>query len=149
MSNLLDYLPCYFIVEAQLLWIFVGTPLPMNFNPQRIIKFVFNYRHFVIHKLSTKLCFCEPLKNEHSLIFAISLTKFKWFQSIRHMSLQELICSDLIDRSETNSTIEFRNVDLQKACINLLLTTLCLPLHFKDLTIRGEISHSISIPITC
>lgn len=54
----------------------------------------------------------------------------------------QLVLNDLPNKykSETNSTIEFRNVDLQKACINLLLTTLCLPLHFKDLTIRDIVS---------
>lgn len=30
------------------------------------------------------------------------------------------------------------SVELRKACVHLLLSMLCLPLHFKDLEIKGE-----------
>ncbi|XP_056022408.1 ral GTPase-activating protein subunit beta-like isoform X3 [Ostrea edulis] len=55
----------------------------------------------------------------------------------------QLVLNDLPNKyksSETSSAIEFKNVDLQRSCINLLLSTLCLPLHFKDLTIRDIVS---------
>ena len=32
-------------------------------------------------------------------------------------------------------------VELRKACVHLLLSLLCLPLHFKDLEIKGKVSH--------
>ncbi|XP_062588576.1 ral GTPase-activating protein subunit beta-like [Saccostrea cucullata] len=55
----------------------------------------------------------------------------------------QLVLNDLPNKyklNDTSSSIDFKNVDLQRACINLLLTTLCLPLHFKDLTIRDIVS---------
>ncbi|XP_078313092.1 ral GTPase-activating protein subunit beta-like isoform X3 [Crassostrea virginica] len=55
----------------------------------------------------------------------------------------QLVLNDLPNKYKTNemtSIIEYKNVELQRACVNLLLTTLCLPLHFKDLTIRDIVS---------
>ncbi|KAK3094041.1 hypothetical protein FSP39_023374 [Pinctada imbricata] len=45
---------------------------------------------------------------------------------------------------DTNYVIDFKNVELQRACISILLSTLCLPLHFKDLKIRDIVSSSKS-----